>query len=160
MLGTTRRGPLSNNRKNRLDPVKIKTKGQLSAKPRPCPRPPTLHLARGLARKASHGLPNFRLARGLAREASDNLPIFRLARGLARKASDGEPILRLARGPTHKASDEMSILRLARGRLGNNPSPLPRPVSLTERRVPLMHQPLLRYQLDDDSTLQSGRRDG
>ena len=81
LSGTTRRGPLSNNRKNRLDPVKIKAKRQLLAKLRPCPRPPTL-----------------RLARGLAREASDGLPILRLAQGLARKASDGEPILRLARG--------------------------------------------------------------
>ena len=125
------------------------------ANPRPCPRPPTLRLARGLARKASDGLPNLllarglarkasdglpnlRLARGLTREASDDLPIFRLARGLARKASDGEPILHLARGPTSKASDEMPILRLARGRLGNDPSPLPRPISPTERRVQLM----------------------
>ena len=52
------------------------------AKPQPCPKPPTL-----------------RLARGLTREASDDLPIFCLSRGLARKASAGEPILRLARGP-------------------------------------------------------------
>ena len=74
------------------------------AKPRPRSRPPTL-----------------RLARGLAREASDGLPILRLAQGLARKASDGEPILRLARGPAREASDEVPILRLARGRLGNNP---------------------------------------
>ena len=48
------------------------------------------------------------------------------------------PALRLARGPTRTASDEMPILRLARGRLGNNPSPLPRPISPTERRVQLM----------------------
>ena len=131
-----RRGPLSNNRKNRLDPIKVKAKGQLLAKPRPCPEPPTLCLATGLARKASAGLPNLRLARGLARRASDGLPIFRLARGLARKASAEEPILRLARGPTRTASDEMSILRLAQGRLGKTtPSPLPRPTSQTRRHV-------------------------
>ena len=111
--GTTRRGPLSNNRKNRLGPIKIKAKGQLLAKPQPCPRPPTLRLARGLARKASDDLPNLRLARGLAREASDDLPIFRLARGLARKASAGDPILRLARGPARTASDETPNLRPA-----------------------------------------------
>ena len=107
--------------KNRLDPVKIKAKRQLLAKPRPCPRPPTLRLARGLARKASDGLPNLRLARGLARKASDGLPNLRLARGLARKALDRASIFRLARGPARKASNAVSILRLARDRLGNGP---------------------------------------
>ena len=98
LSGTTRRGPLSDNRKNHLDPIKVKAKGQLLAKPWPCPKPPTLCLARGLARKASADLPNLRLARGLAWRASDGLPIFRLARGLTRKASAEEPILHLARG--------------------------------------------------------------
>ena len=119
--GTIRRGPLRKNRKNHLDPIRIKAKRQLLANLRPCLRPLTLRLARGLARKASDGLLNLRPARGLARKASDGLPIFRLARGLARKASDGEPILRLAQGPTRKASDEVSILRLARGWLSSDP---------------------------------------
>ena len=113
--GTIKRGPLSKNRKNRLDPVKTKAKRQLLANPRPCPRPPTLRLARGLARKASDGLPNLRLARGLARKASDGLPNLRLARGLARKASDGLPILCLAQGLIRKASDGLPIFCLARG---------------------------------------------
>ena len=135
-MGTTRRGPLSNNQKNCLDPIKIKAKRQLLDKPRPCPRPLTLRLARGLAREASDGLPNLRLARGLAWKASDGLPIFRLARGLARKASAGEPILRLARGPARTASDETPILRLAQGRLGKTtPSPPPRPTSRTRCHV-------------------------
>ena len=82
----------------------------------------------------------------------DGLPNLYLARGLAREASDGEPILRLTRGPARKASDEMSILRIAQGQLVNNPSLLPRPVSPTERHVPLIRQPLPRYQPDDGST--------
>ena len=111
-----KRGPLSENQKNPLGPVKIKAKKQLLANPRPYPRPPTLCLARGLGRP-TESLPRSRpRTKGLGRptespprskprrKASDGLPIFRLARGLARKASDGEP-----------------ILRLARGRLGNNP---------------------------------------
>ena len=73
---------------------------------------------------------------------------------------DKEHILRLARGPARTTSNETAILRIARGRLGNNPSLLPRPVSPTERHVPLMHQPVPQYQPDDGSTLQNGRRDG
>ena len=62
LSGTIKRGPLSENRKNRLDPVKIGAKRQLLATPWPRPRPPTLRLARGLARGASDGLPILCLA--------------------------------------------------------------------------------------------------
>ena len=72
---------------------------------------------------------------------------------------DKEPILHLARGPTRTASDETAILRIARGRLGNSPSPPPRPVFPTARRIPLMRQPLPQSQPDDNSTPQSGRWD-
>ena len=113
----------------------------------PRPSPPALRLARGLAREASTACQT-----SSSCEASHGRP---RTGGL-----DEEPILCLARGPTRKASNETMILRIARGRLGNNPSLLPRPVSLTERHVPLMRQPLPRYQSDDGSTLQSGRRDG
>jgi len=119
--GTTKRGPLSNNRKNRLDPIKVKAKGQLLAKLWPCPKPPTLCLAKGLAR-----------------EASDGLLVFCLARGLTRKASAEEAILRLARGPARTASDEMSILHLAQGRLSKT-APSPRRTSRTRRHVRLVH---------------------
>ena len=121
MSCTTRRGPLSNNKKNRLDSVKVKAKGQLLAKPWRCQKPPILCLARGLVWKASSGLPNLRLARDLTR-----------------KASVEEPIIRLARGPAPIASDETPILRLAQGRLGKTtPSPPPRPTSRTRRHVRL-----------------------
>ena len=113
------------------------------AKPWPRLRPPTLCLARGLAR-----------------EASDGLPILHLAQGLTRKASDGEPILRLARGPARKASDELSILRLAQGQLGKQPHRFRLDQLLgqdvtSDQRV----QPLPRYQPNDGSTQRSGRRD-
>ena len=54
---------------------------------------------------------------------------------------DKEPNLRLTRGPTRTASNETAILRIARGRLGNGPSPPPRPIFPTTCRIPLMRQP-------------------
>ena len=106
-----KRGPLSKNRKNRLDLVNIKAKRQPPANPHhiqgsagtPCPPQTISGLTQsGLGLERNH-------------EASNEVPILRLARGPTRKASDEVPILRLARGPARKASDEVPILRLARG---------------------------------------------
>ena len=78
-VGYHKKGPLSKNRKSRLDLVNIEAKRQPPANP---------HLIRGPAGppgppRTISGLTRNGLGPKRNREASDKVPVFRLARGLA-----------------------------------------------------------------------------
>ena len=142
LSGTIKRGPLSKNRKNRLDLVNIEAKRQTPANP---------HLIRRLA-----GLPGppqtiFELTQSGSAHDKTTRPRTRYRFSASpesprRKASDEVPILRLARGPTHKASDEVPILRLARG---PTPQGLGRGTDSLICPRPHATRPWMRYRFSD-----------
>ena len=101
LSGTIKRGPLSKNQKNRLDPVIIKAKRQLPSNP---------HLVRG-----------YRFSASL--EASHKRPRMGNRFSISLEAPRKKPRTRCRFSISLEAGSTIT------------PSPLPRPISPTERRI-------------------------
>ena len=151
LSGTIKRGPLSKNRKNRLDLVNIEAKRQPPANP---------HLIRGPAGppgppRTISGLTRNGLGLERNHEASDEVPVFRLARGPAPQGlgrgtdSLTHPRPRATRpqvryrfsdspeAPRHEASDEHPVTDSLEAGSASTPSPPPWPTSLTGHHIQL-----------------------